>query len=117
MQRANFTTSSISDSAENRPRNMAIPRNETATIERVQTGVRIEKRLLKVLKALAEYHDISLGDLLEGIVLHVFEGRLPFDDKMQQRIVELKRLYNLELNASASHRYLEHGKKQGGASS
>jgi hypothetical protein len=43
-------------------------------VERVQTGVRIEKRLLKVLKAFAEYHDITLGDLLEGIVLHAFDG-------------------------------------------
>ena len=41
-------------------------------IERVQTGVRVEKRLLKVLKAFAEYHDMSLGDLLEGIVMHAF---------------------------------------------
>ncbi len=41
-------------------------------VERVQTGVRMEKRLLKVLKGFAEYHDLSLGDLLEGIVLHAF---------------------------------------------
>ena len=34
-------------------------------VERVQTGVRIEKRLLKVMKALAEYHDLTLGDLIE----------------------------------------------------
>lgn len=88
---------------------MAIPTNDTPTIERVQTGVRLEKRLLKVLKALAEYHDISLGDLLEGIVLHVFEGRLPFDTEMQGRIAELKRLYNLDLGASSSHRYAERG--------
>ncbi|MBV8201063.1 MAG: hypothetical protein JOZ15_10620, partial [Acidobacteria bacterium] len=38
-------------------------------VERVQTGVRMEKRILKVLKALAELRDMSLGDLLEGIVL------------------------------------------------
>ena len=53
--------------------------NETVpsrrVVERVQTGVRVEKRLLKVLKALAELHDLSLGDLLEGIVLHAFEGK------------------------------------------
>ena len=30
------------------------------TIERTQTGVRIEKRLLKVLKGLAEHADMSL---------------------------------------------------------
>ena len=38
------------------------------TIERAQTGVRIEKRVLKVLKALAAHHEIGLGDLIEGIV-------------------------------------------------
>ena len=37
------------------------------TVERIQTGVRLEKRLLKVLKGLAEYLDLSLGDLLDGI--------------------------------------------------
>lgn len=86
---------------------MAAAKRDASTVERVQTGVRIEKRLLKVLKALAEYHDISLGDLLEAIVLHVFEGRLPFDEKMRQRIVELKRLYDLDLQATSSHRYWE----------
>ncbi len=50
----------------------------TFVVERVQTGVRIEKRILKVLKALAEYLDMTLGDLLEGIVLHAFEGKAPF---------------------------------------
>ncbi|WP_064737398.1 hypothetical protein [Bradyrhizobium sp. Ai1a-2] len=86
---------------------MAIPAKDSLTVERVQTGVRVEKRLLKVLKALAEYHDISLGDLLEGIVLHVFEGHLPFDADMQRRISELKQLYRLDLEASLSHHYIE----------
>ena len=47
-------------------------------VERVQTGVRLEKRMLKVLKAIAEQKEMSLGDLLEGIVLHAFEGKAPF---------------------------------------
>ena len=76
-------------------------------VERVQTGVRLEKRLLKVLKGLAEYHDLSLGDLLEGIVLHAFEGRSPFDSEGQARIRELKRIYRLDLDARASHRLRE----------
>jgi hypothetical protein len=76
-------------------------------VERVQTGVRIEKRLLKVLKAFAEYHDITLGDLLEGIVLHAFDGKAPFSPASLERIQELKKFYGLELNASASHRLKE----------
>jgi len=76
-------------------------------VERVQTGVRMEKRILKVLKALAELHDLTLGDLLEGIVLHAFEGKAPFGEETRKRIAELKRIYRLDLDASASHRLRE----------
>ena len=85
----------------------APPSNEKIIVERVQTGVRLEKRLLKVLKGLAEYHDMTLGDLLEGIVLHAFDGRHPFGDETRQRIADLKRIYKLDLDADASHRLLE----------
>jgi hypothetical protein len=73
-------------------------------VDRVQTGLRIERRILKVLKALAELHDLTLGDLLEGIVLHVFEGKQPFGEESLRKIAELKRVYQLDLDASASHR-------------
>jgi hypothetical protein len=73
-------------------------------VERVQTGLRMEKRLLKVLKALADYHDISLGDLLEGIVLHAFEGKAPFGKATLGRIAELKRVFGLDLDARHAHR-------------
>ena len=76
-------------------------------IERVQTGVRIEKRILKVLKAFAEYHDMTLGDVLEGIVLHAFDGKTPFSAASLQRIRELKKFYALNLDSSASHRLKE----------
>lgn len=42
-------------------------------IERVQLGVRMEKKLVKVLKGLAEFNDETLGELLERIVYHSFE--------------------------------------------
>jgi len=77
--------------------------NEALIVERVQTGVRMEKRLLKVLKAFAEYHDMSLGDLLEGIVLHAFDGKCPFDHASLGRITELKKFYGLGLDSRASH--------------
>ena len=80
---------------------------ERLVIERVQTGVRMEKRIVKVLKALAELYDISLGDLLEGIVLHAFEGKSPFSAESLRRIADLKRVYGLDLDASASHRLTE----------
>jgi len=80
---------------------------ENKKIERVQTGVRIEKRILKVLKGLAEYYDISLGDLIEGIALHVFDGKLPFGEAGIKKIEELKKVYTLDLDASASHHLIE----------
>ena len=76
-------------------------------VERVQTGVKLEKRLLKVLKAMAEYHDITLGDLLEGIVLHAFEGKAPFERASLERIAQLKKIYGLDLDARHSHRMKE----------
>ena len=82
-------------------------------IERVQTGVRMEKRLLKVLKALAEFHDLTLGDLLEGIVLHAFDGKSAFQLESLARIRELKKFYGLDLDSGASHRLTEADKTQG----
>ncbi len=82
-------------------------------VERVQTGVRMEKRLLKVLKALAEYHDMTLGDLLEGIVLHAFDGKIPFNPASLERIRDLKKFYDLDLDSSASHRLKEIKAKTG----
>jgi hypothetical protein len=79
----------------------------TLIIERVQTGVRLEKRLLKVLKAFAEFKDMTLGDLLEGIVLHAFDGKAPFSEDSRRRIGDLKRFYGLDLDSSASHQLRE----------
>lgn len=78
-------------------------------IERVQTGVRLEKRTLKVLKGLAEYLDLSLGDLLEGMVLHAFEGKAPFSEETLKQIAKLKAVYGLDLTAADSHALKEDG--------
>ena len=78
-------------------------------VERVQTGVRIEKRLLKVLKALAEQLDMTLGDLLEGITLHALEGKAPFSDPTLAKIRQLKSVYDLDLTADDSHQLDEAG--------
>lgn len=76
----------------------------TKTVERVQTGVRIEKRLLKVLKGLAEHLDMSLGDLLEGMALHCFDNKPPFDAATLEKIAMLRDVYDLELRATDSHK-------------
>ncbi|HEY2092821.1 MAG TPA: hypothetical protein VGJ81_13105 [Thermoanaerobaculia bacterium] len=79
----------------------------STVVERTQTGVRIEKRILKVLKGLAEYHDMSLGDLIEGIVLHAFEGKAPFGSDSLKRIAHLRKVYGLDLTAAHSHKLIE----------
>jgi hypothetical protein len=81
-------------------------------IERIQSGVRMEKRILKVLKAFAEYHDMTLGDLLEGIVLHAFDGKCPFGAESLQRVKDLKKFYGLDLDSRASHRLTESRARQ-----
>jgi hypothetical protein len=76
-------------------------------VERVQTGIRLEKRLLKVLKALAEYKDMSLGDLIEGMALHALEGKSPFSESTLAHVRDLRRVYGLTLRAQDSHRMSE----------
>lgn len=78
-------------------------------VNRTQTGVRMESSLLKVLKGLAEYADLSLGDLLEGIVLHSFDGRSPFSDETRAVIAQLKAVYGCTLTAEDSHAMVEEG--------
>ncbi|PKK89774.1 MAG: hypothetical protein CVV64_12675 [Candidatus Wallbacteria bacterium HGW-Wallbacteria-1] len=77
------------------------------TVERVQTGVRMEKNLIKVLKGLAEYHEVSMGDLMEGIVLHVFEGKTPFSKSTLDVVKQLSEVYGLTSTASDSHNFKE----------
>jgi hypothetical protein len=76
-------------------------------VERIQTGVRMEKRIYRVLQALAGTFDLSLGDLLEGIVLHAFEGKAPFRPESLEKIQALKKVYGLNLTAEDSHRLVE----------
>jgi hypothetical protein len=77
------------------------------TIERAQTGLRMERNTLKVLKGLAEYLDLSLGDLVEGIVLHAFEGQAPFGPPVLAKIGQLKEVYGLTLTAADAHKLTE----------
>jgi len=87
-----------------------IPMKQTGkmkTVERVQIGARMEKTLVKTLKALAEYLDLSLGDLLEGITLHALEGKSPFSTQTLSHIKKMRTIYGLELTARDSHRLVE----------
>ena len=87
--------------------NRETPVPHSIEVERVQTGVRLEKRMLKVLKAIAEQKDMSLGDLLEGIVLHAFEGKAPFSPQTLKDIEQFRSLYGFTLRAEDSHQLRE----------
>lgn len=76
-------------------------------VERVQTGVRIEKRVLKVLKAVAARNEMGLGDLIEGIVLHNFEGKCPFEKDLLDFIAQMRVAYDLDLTSADSHKLRE----------
>ena len=76
-------------------------------VTRVQTGVRLEKRLLKVAKALADSLDLTLGDLLEGVLLHVLEGKAPFGPATRARAAQLKQVFALDRGAADAHRLVE----------
>ncbi len=78
-------------------------------ITRTQTGLRLEKSLLKVMKATAEYCDMTLGDLVEGIVLHAFDGKTAFSAETLEAIAAFKKLYGCDLDASDSHKMQEIG--------
>jgi hypothetical protein len=94
---------------ESNPKDESNMASADLVVQRVQTGVRLEKRLLKVLKALAEFRDMTLGDLLEGIVLHAFDGKCPFQSDSLRRIKKLKQFYGLKLDSRASHRMKDQG--------
>ena len=83
------------------------PKKKKIKVERVQLGVRMEKRLVKVLKAMAEYHDLSLGNLMEGIILHSMEGKSPFNEDAIKRIEQLKQIYGVDYDSSAAHNLTE----------
>jgi len=94
------------------PKQLAVPKQRSRAadgglqrlkVERVQTGVRLEKRLLMVLRALADAKGVSLGDLIEGIVLHAFEGKAPFSRATLGQVAALKQVFRLDLSAADSH--------------
>lgn len=89
-------------------------RTNDVAVERVQLGVRMEKRMVKVLKGLAEFEGITLGQLLEKIVLHSFaqvpgqEGEMsasPHSRRALSAIADLKRIYGMEYDMHAYRQF------------
>jgi len=83
-------------------------------IVRVQTGLRLEKRLLKVMKGLAEHLEISVAELVEAMALHAFEGKQAFSDDTMAKIAQLKAVYDLDIGAADSHCLSDGAEKETG---
>jgi hypothetical protein len=85
------------------------PENKQIPVERTQLGVRLETRMVKVLKAMAEYSDLTLGELLEEIILHSFEGGSanPFNKDDLKVIADLKKVYGMTYGTHANYRFIE----------
>ena len=79
--------------------------NTNPLADRIQIGIKMEKRMVKVLKAVAEYHDITLGEMIESLVLHAFDNKIPFDAATSQRVEQLKRVYSMDYTVSIAHHF------------
>ncbi|CRK81202.1 hypothetical protein [Neobacillus massiliamazoniensis] len=82
-------------------------KDQNIKVERVQTGMRMEKRMVKVLKAMAEYHDIPLGVLIERIVLRAFDNKLVFSEESLKKIKSIKEVYDMNYDSETSNRWID----------
>lgn len=72
------------------------------SVDRILVGVRMEPKLVKVMKGLAELQDCALGELVERVFWHALEGNSVFADRggklaseMRHRIQSLKSVYGV----------------------
>lgn len=79
-------------------------------IERVQTGMRIESKILKVLKGMAEYRDLGTNEMLELILMHAFENKPCFSDDGFKAVRDLKKIYGMSYNVHDYQSFLESGR-------
>jgi hypothetical protein len=80
-------------------------------VERVQTGLRIESKILKVLKGMAEYKDLGTNEMLELILMHAFENRPAFSDEGFRAVRDLKKVYGMGYDVHAYKDFIENSKK------
>ena len=74
-------------------------------VQRVQVGFKIEKRMLKVLKAIAELFDLTLGNTLEEIVLHQMEGVDAFHPSTIKKIRLVQKVYGMDYDTHATYQF------------
>jgi len=97
-----------------------IPSAPERVIERRELPVRIENRLASVLQDLADQSGRDVGQLLEEIVLHSFEGTQgaegmnspsPYSAKTFRQIEDLKKKHGIDYDTHANYGFVE--KKDG----
>ena len=81
--------------------------NSFALMSREQLGVQMERRMAKVLRALAEYLDLTFGDILDAIVLYALENKPPFSSTTLEQIAQLKEIYGMDYGPQAGHRLVQ----------
>ena len=93
-----------------------IAREPKLPIEREEVSVRLEKRLVAVLRELAEHKGFDMTALLEETLLHTFEpmpdGSVasPHTPADLDRIGELKEKHGIDYDVHASYRFVEEGR-------
>ena len=91
-------------------------------VDRAQVGIRLDKRLTKVLKGMAEYLDVSLNDLVESVLLHSVhteehEVLAPWRTRKARMVaVDLKKVYGLHQIDTGSLLFLDRRQRQSPAS-
>ena len=76
-------------------------------IERVDVRVRLEKRLAALLGDLAVHKRMSVGEVLEEMILHTNEGAGPHTKTTLRHIQELKARHGIDYDSHGSYRFVE----------
>lgn len=76
-------------------------------VERIQTGIRLEKRLVKVLKGLAEHQDMTLGEIIELITIHALEREHAFAADSIPLVKKIKDVYGMDYDIHAYEKFIE----------
>ncbi len=63
--------------------------------QRVQLGLRMNKSVVKVLKATAEYMDMPFSALIESMAVTALEGQCIFGPDVMEKIEQFKSIYGM----------------------
>ncbi len=76
-------------------------------IERVDVRVRLEKRLASLLEDLAAHKRMSVGEVMEEMILHTNDGVGPHTKTTLRHIQQLKARHGIDYDSHGSYRFVE----------